>query len=509
MADAKKIKTALISVFHKDNGLDRIVKNLASDGVKIISTGGTQRWIESLGVDCASVEELTTYPSILGGRVKTLHPKVFGGILGRRDLSEDKEQMAKYDIPEIDLVIVDLYPFCETVASGASEQDIIEKIDIGGISLIRAAAKNFKDVVIVASQEQYKPLEEILSKSGAVTTLDERKFFAREAFKVSSGYDSAIFSYFDDEENSALRVAEDESMHLRYGENPHQKGTFYGKFNDLFEQIHGKEISYNNLLDVDAAVSLISEFPDDVTFVIMKHNNACGVATRKTLLEAWTDALAGDPVSAFGGVFVTNAKVDKESAEEINKLFFEILIAPGFDNDALEILESKKNRILLIQKQKNFGTKQVRTVLNGYLVQDRDLSVQTETDLEPMTDKKPTNEEVKDMLFANKIVKNSKSNSIVLAKNGQLIASGVGQTSRVDALKQAIEKANSFGFDLKGAVMASDAFFPFGDCVEIAHKAGVTAVIQPGGSIRDSESVDYCNKNGVAMVKTGVRHFKH
>ncbi len=509
MADTKKIKTALVSVFHKDDHLDEIVKSLAADGVKFLSTGGTQKFIESLGIDCQAVESLTTYPSILGGRVKTLHPKVFGGILGRRDNVGDQEQMKQYEIPEIDLVIVDLYPFEQTVASGAADQDIIEKIDIGGISLIRAAAKNFNDVVIVASKGQYKELYDIVKEQGACTTLDQRRHFAKEAFAVSSAYDSHIFSWFDKDEESAVRLAVDNAKHLRYGENPHQKGAFYGNFEDYFEQIHGKEISYNNLLDVDAAVALISEFPDDVTFVIMKHNNACGIATRKTLLEAWTAALACDPVSAFGGVFITNKPIDKATAEEINKLFFEILIAPAFDADALPVLEQKKNRILLIQKRFDLSKKQCRSVLNGVLVQDRDLDIETEANLEPMTNKQPTAEEVKDLLFANKVVKNSKSNSIVLAKNGQLCASGVGQTSRVDALKQAIEKARSFNFDLNGAVMASDAFFPFGDCVQLAHEAGITAVIQPGGSVRDQESVDYCNQHDVAMVKTGIRHFKH
>lgn len=509
MSENKRIKTALISVFHKDDGLDEIVKALAADGVKFLSTGGTQKFIEELGFPCEAVEDVTGYPSILGGRVKTLHPKVFGGILGRRENAGDVEQMSKYEIDPIDLVIVDLYPFSATVASGASDADIIEKIDIGGISLIRAAAKNFKDVVIVASKGQYGKLLDILKSQGAETTLDQRRHFAKEAFMVSSGYDSDIFGWFDGEEGSAVRLSKDGAKHLRYGENPHQKGAFYGDFDDYFDQIHGKEISYNNLLDVDAAVSLIEEFKEDVTMVIMKHNNACGVATRKTLLEAWEAALACDPVSAFGGVFITNVEVDARSAEEMNKLFFEILIAPSFSKEALEILESKKNRILLIQKRHDLSKMQYRSVLNGVLVQERDLNIESEADLEPMTDKKPTAEEVKDMLFANKVVKNSKSNSIVLAKGGQLMASGVGQTSRVDALKQAIEKAKSFGFDLSGAVMASDAFFPFGDCVQLAHEAGVTAVIQPGGSIRDQESVDYCNANGVAMVKTGVRHFKH
>lgn len=508
MADAKKIKTALISVFNKD-GLDEILSLLNKDGVKFLSTGGTKSFIESLGYQCDAVEALTGYPSILGGRVKTLHPKVFGGILNRRDNSGDKEQIATYEIPEIDLVIVDLYPFVDTVASGASDADIIEKIDIGGISLIRAAAKNYKDVVIVASKDQYAPLAEMLKKQGAESNLAQRRWFAKEAFSVSSSYDSSIFSYFDDDETpSALRVAIDGSKPMRYGENPHQKGVFFGDLDAMFEKLHGKEISYNNLLDIDAAVSLISEF-NEPTFAVLKHNNACGLATRSTVLDAWKDALAGDPVSAFGGVLITNRAIDAATAEEINKIFFEVVIAPAYDEDALKILEQKKNRIILVQKIKNATKKQVRTVLNGALVQDRDLKVETSDDLTQVTEKAVTPEQVADLLFANKIVKHSKSNAIVLAKNGQLCASGVGQTSRVDALKQAIAKAQSFGFDLNGAVMASDAFFPFPDCVQIAHEAGINAVIQPGGSVRDNESIDYCNANGVAMVTTGIRHFKH
>ena len=510
MADSKKIKTALISVYHKE-GLDSILSMLHADKVEFLSTGGTKSFIESLGYPCKAVEDLTTYPSILGGRVKTLHPKVFGGILNRRDNESDKEQIAQYEIPEIDLVIVDLYPFEETVASGASHADIIEKIDIGGISLIRAGAKNFNDVVIVASKAQYAPLAEILGKKGAETTLKERQFFAREAFKVSSGYDTAIFNYFDSLEPdapSALRVAFDDKKHLRYGENPHQAGAFFGRFDDLFEQLHGKEISYNNLLDIDAAVSLIHGFTD-TPFAILKHNNACGLATRPTILEAWKDALAGDPVSAFGGVLVANREIDAPTAEEINKIFFEVVIAPAYTEDALAILKQKKNRIILLQKAPLATKLQFRSVLNGALAQERDLKIETPEDLTPVTTVKPTDKQIADMLFANKIVKHSKSNAIVLAKDGQLYASGVGQTSRVDALKQAIEKAKSFNFDLNGAAMASDAFFPFADCVEIAHKAGIDAVIQPGGSIRDNESVDYCNANGVAMVTTGFRHFKH
>lgn len=508
MADNKKIKTALISVFHKD-GLDEMLKLLNGYGVKFLSTGGTKSFIESLGYSCDAVEDLTGYPSILGGRVKTLHPKVFGGILNRRDNEGDRAQIAKYEIPEIDLVVVDLYPFEETVASGASEADIIEKIDIGGISLIRAAAKNYNDVVIVASKHQYAPLCRILAENGdAVTSLADRRFFAKEAFGVSSLYDSAIFNYFDEDDASAFRAAVDGVSHLRYGENPHQKGKFFGRFDDMFEKLHGKEISYNNLLDIDAAVNLISDFTEP-TFAILKHNNACGIASRPSVLEAWKDALAGDPVSAFGGVLITNGEVDAATAEEMHKIFFEVCIAPSYTDDALKILEQKKNRIILVLKKIDLPKEQYRSVLNGVLRQDKDTYVESVSDLKQVTDKAVSPEQVEDLLFANKVVKHSKSNSIVLAKNKQLLASGVGQTSRVDALRQAIEKAHSFDFDLKGSVMASDAFFPFADCVEIAHKAGVTAIIQPGGSIRDNDSVDYCNKNGLAMVMTGVRHFKH
>ena len=440
--------------------------------------------------------------------MKTLHPKVFGGILARRENEGDQAQLAQYEIPEIDLVIVDLYPFEETVASGADEQSIIEKIDIGGISLIRAAAKNFKDVVIVASKHQYTPLLNLLNEKGAETSLEDRKWFAKEAFAVSSGYDSAIFNYFDNREGSYFRVAIDQPMHLRYGENPHQKGLFYGQFNNMFDQLHGKEISYNNLLDIDAAVNLIDEF-DELTFAILKHNNACGVASRSNVVDAWKDALAGDPVSAFGGILITNTTINKEAAEEINKIFFEVIIAPAYDADALAILEQKKNRIVLVRKECKTCPMQFRSLLNGALMQEKDLSIQTESDLVAMTEKQPSAKEVEDLLFANKIVKNSKSNAITLVKNKQLCASGIGQTSRVDSLKQAIEKAHSFNFDLQGAVMASDAFFPFPDCVEIADKVGITAVIQPGGSIKDELSVAYCNEHNIAMVKTGVRHFKH
>lgn len=507
MSGLKKIKTALVSVYHKE-GLDEIITKLHEDGVEFLSTGGTRQFIESLGYPCKAVEDLTSYPSILGGRVKTLHPKVFGGILCRRELEQDRQQIEEYEIPEIDLVIVDLYPFEATVASGADEATVVEKIDIGGISLIRAAAKNYNDVVIVASQLQYKPLLDMLMEHGATSSLEERRWMAKEAFAVSSHYDSAIFNYFDGVENSAFRCSANDQKALRYGENPHQKGFFYGNLDAIFDQIHGKEISYNNLLDINAAVELIDEF-EDLTFAVLKHNNACGLASRPTVLEAWKDALAGDPVSAYGGVLITNAVIDREAAAEIDKIFFEVIIAPDYDVDALEILGQKKNRIILVRKEQKLPKTQFRSLLNGVLVQERDLNIETTADLKTVTNTIPTEQEISDMLFANKIVKNSKSNAIVLAKGKQLLASGVGQTSRVDALKQAIEKAKAFGFELEGAVMASDAFFPFPDCVEIAHKEGVKAVIQPGGSVRDQQTFDYCNEHGVAMVTTGIRHFKH
>ncbi|MDR3220254.1 MAG: bifunctional phosphoribosylaminoimidazolecarboxamide formyltransferase/IMP cyclohydrolase [Dysgonamonadaceae bacterium] len=507
MSISGKIKSALISVFHKD-GLDEILEKLNRGGVKFYSTGGTRDFIESLGYPCEAVESLTGYPSILGGRVKTLHPKVFGGILNRRDNASDKQQIEQYEIPEIDLVIVDLYPFRETVASTADNNEIIEKIDIGGISLIRAAAKNYQDVIIVASKEQYGPLDNLLSENGPVSTLEERKWFAKEAFAVSAAYDAAIFNYFDEAEGSHFRFAEDNVKNLRYGENPHQKGVFYGDFEAIFEQLQGKEISYNNLLDIDAAVTLLSEF-DELTFAVLKHNNACGIASRPTVKEAWEAALAGDPISAFGGILICNAPIDKEAAEEINKVFFEVIIAPDYDTSALSVLMQKKNRIILIQKEHPLLKSQFRSLLNGVLTQDKDLSIETEADLKVVSQKAPTEQEIEDLLFANKVVKNTKSNAIVLVKNKQLCAGGTGQTSRVDALKQALAKATSFGFDLQGAVMASDAFFPFPDCVEIAHEAGITAVIQPGGSIKDDLSIEYCNKNDIAMVMTGIRHFKH
>ncbi|MCC7050161.1 MAG: bifunctional phosphoribosylaminoimidazolecarboxamide formyltransferase/IMP cyclohydrolase [Bacteroidia bacterium] len=504
----KKIKNALISVFYKDN-LEPVVKQLHSLGVNIFSTGGTQKFIEDLTIPVTPVEDLTAYPSILGGRVKTLHPKIFGGILGRRELQSDIAQLEEFEIPEIDLVIVDLYPFEETVKSGASEQDIIEKIDIGGISLIRAGAKNYKDVLIVSNRNQYLTLLNLLTDKQGFTDSNDRKQFAREAFNVTSHYDTAIFNYFNStEETVAFKQSVSESKVLRYGENPHQKGIFYGRLNNIFDQLSGKELSYNNLLDVDAAVNLMAEFTD-TTFAILKHNNACGVASRNTVLEAWKDALAGDSVSAFGGILITNVEVDEVTAAEINKLFFEVIIAPAYQPAALQLLKSKANRIILVQKKTELPTKSFRTLLNGVIEQDKDLKTETAANLTPVTEQKPSNEQIADLLFANKLVKHTKSNTIVLAKNKQLIASGTGQTSRVDALKQAITKAKSFSFNLNGAVMASDAFFPFADCVEIAHNEGINTVIQPGGSIKDKDSIDYCNQHQMAMVFTGTRHFKH
>ncbi|MBN2667902.1 MAG: bifunctional phosphoribosylaminoimidazolecarboxamide formyltransferase/IMP cyclohydrolase [Bacteroidales bacterium] len=504
----KSIKSALISVFHKEN-LDEIVRELIKNDVTLYSTGGTQAFLESLGAKVIAVESLTDYPSILGGRVKTLHPKVFGGILNRRDNSGDQQQIEEYQIPEIDLVIVDLYPFEATVASKSPEQDIIEKIDIGGISLIRAAAKNFKDVAIVASQSQYRTFLEMYLENNGATTIEQRRQLAAGAFAVSSHYDSAIFNYFNEKENlNEFRESTTVSRSLRYGENPHQEARFYGDFDAMFEQLHGKEVSYNNLLDIDAAVNLIDDF-SETTFAILKHNNACGLASRNEKVQAWKDALAGDPVSAFGGIVVTNVEIDKAVAEEMNTLFMEVCIAPSYTNDALEILKSKKNRILLVRKSVELPKKTFRTALNGILYQDKDIKVETVNDLKTVTKKAPTEQEVVDLLFANKLVKHTKSNTIVLAKNGQLLASGTGQTSRIDALKQAVEKAKSFNFNLNGAVMASDAFFPFSDSVEIAKKAGITAVIQPGGSIKDQDSIDFCNENGMSMVFTGIRHFKH
>jgi len=507
MSEKRVIKNALISVFHKD-GLEPIVKKLNELGVTIYSTGGTQCFIEEQGIPVNRVEDLTSYPSILGGRVKTLHPNVFGGILSRRELASDKEQLEQYNIPEFDLVIVDLYPFEKTVASGAEEQDIIEKIDIGGISLIRAAAKNFKDVLIVSEMSQYSETLEILNSNGASSTMDERRNFAATAFNVSSHYDTAIFKYFNTKNTSAFKISIREEKTLRYGENPHQKGFFYGNLDAMFTKLNGKELSYNNLLDVDAAVNLIAEY-DETTFVVLKHNNACGLASRPNLLDAWTAALAGDPTSAFGGVLITNKEVDLATAEEINKLFYEVLIAPSFAGDALELLKGKKNRVLLQQNEVALPKVQFRTALNGVLHQDKDLKSDAITDMVTATELIPTQQQLTDLVFASKVCKHTKSNTIVFAKEKQLFASGVGQTSRVDALKQAVDKANNFGFSLNGCVMASDAFFPFPDCVELADNSGIKAIIQPGGSIKDQLSIDYCNKNNMSMVLTGTRHFKH
>ncbi|WP_275316479.1 bifunctional phosphoribosylaminoimidazolecarboxamide formyltransferase/IMP cyclohydrolase [Tenacibaculum bernardetii] len=508
MNNTKTIKSALISVFHKD-GLAPIVKKLNDLGVTIYSTGGTEKFIKDLGINVVPVEEVTSYPSILGGRVKTLHPKVFGGILNRQDHEGDVTEMQEYNIPQLDLVIVDLYPFEKTVASGAPEQDIIEKIDIGGISLIRAAAKNFKDTVLVSSMEQYSDFLNLITESNGNTSISDRKKLAAKAFNISSHYDTAIFNYFNEDE-VVYKASETNSKTLRYGENPHQKGYFFGDLEAMFDKLHGKELSYNNLLDVDAAVNLMNEFSGEApTFAILKHNNACGFAQRKTIHQAYVDALAGDPTSAFGGVLISNTKINKVTAEEIHKLFCEVVIAPSYDSDALEILKGKKNRVLLIQKAVTLPTQTVRTALNGVLIQDKDNITDKLEDLSYPTNTKPSESELDDLLFASKLCKNTKSNTIILVKNKQLLAGGTGQTSRVDALKQAIDKATSFNFDLKGAVMASDAFFPFPDCVEIANNAGIQSVIQPGGSIKDQLSIDYCNNNNVSMVFTGTRHFKH
>ncbi len=496
-----KIQSALISVFYKE-GLDTLAQTLHDQGIKIYSTGGTRKFIEDLNIPVVAIEDLTSYPSILGGRVKTLHPKVFGGILARREESKDMEELGQYAIPTFDLVIVDLYPFNETVANGGTETDIIEKIDIGGISLIRAAAKNFKYTTIISDKSDYSKLENILISQKGELNMEQRKSFASKAFYVSSNYDGDIADWFDGKTKTTLR----------YGENPHQEAYFKGNLEECFEKIQGKDLSYNNLLDVDSAVSLLSEFDvnDGSTFLIIKHNNACGLATRKTVFDAWTDALAGDPVSAFGGILACNHTIDGQTATEINKLFFEVLMAPDFTTEAKSILAAKGNRILLkIQPSLSMNEILVRTALNGELVQVRDNSTEKSSQMKSVTKTQPTEDELKDLEFAVKVVKQTKSNTIVLAKNQQLLASGTGQTSRVDALLQAIEKANKFGFDLRGAVMASDAFFPFPDCVEIADQSGITVVVQPGGSLKDQASIDYCDDNQMAMVFTGVRHFKH
>lgn len=504
----KRIKSALISVYYKE-GLEQIVRLLDDLKVKLYSTGGTFSFISSLGINAEKVEDLTGYPSILGGRVKTLHPSVFGGILARRENTNDLEQLDEYRIPEIDLVIVDLYPFEKTVQSTDNEDDIIEKIDIGGISLIRAGAKNYKDVLIVSSVKQYPGLLKLLSEKKGVTSIEDRRHYAAEAFMISSHYDTAIFKYFNRKEGiDVFRESINEAYSLRYGENPHQKGIYFGDPGRFFDKLHGKEISYNNLLDIDAAVNLIDEF-DETTFVIIKHNNACGAASRSNPLDAWKDALACDPVSAFGGVIVTNTEVDEITASEIDKLFFEIIIAPGYSQEALEILTRKKNRIILKLKEAQKSRSVFRSLLDGVLWQEKDLASEQADDMKPVTDTIPDPEQTRDLIFANKIVKHSKSNAIVIAKNSQLYASGVGQTSRVDALRQAIEKAHGFGFDLNGTVLASDAYFPFADSAEIAHKAGIKAIVEPGGSVRDKDTIDYCASNGIALVFTGIRHFKH
>jgi len=510
MAQSIKIKNALISVFYKD-GLAEIAKELEAQNVQIYSTGGTQKFLEELNIQVKAVEELTSYPSILGGRVKTLHPKVFGGILARRLNESDQNQLKEFDIPEFDLVIVNLYPFEETLANGGTEEEIIEKIDIGGVSLIRAAAKNFKDVLTVSSREQYTEILELLKTKNGETSIADRKHFALKSFDISSHYDAKIFDYFNSEnEVKSLKLSERNDNSLRYGENPHQSASFFGDLEGIFTKLNGKDLSYNNLLDVDAAVNLIAEFKNaQPTFVILKHNNACGIATRKTMTEAYDGALAGDPISAFGGVLICNDKLDKNTADKINALFCEVVIAPSYEEGAVEILKQKKNRIVLKQHQTELPKKLVRSALNGYLVQDKDMATENKADFEVVTNAEPTDQEKEDLVFAAKLVKNTKSNAIVFAKGGQLLGSGTGQTSRVDALQQAIQKANHFGFDLKGAVMASDAFFPFPDCVEIAFKAGVSAVVQPGGSIKDKLSIDYCNDHNMKMVFTGVRHFKH
>ena len=504
----KKITSALISVFDK-NGLESIIKELVDNRVTLYSTGGTETFIKNLGYQVNSVEGLTGYPSILGGRVKTLHPKVFGGILNRAENLSDKEELDEFEIPSFDLVIVDLYPFEKTVASNVSESEIIEKIDIGGIALIRAAAKNFRDIFCISDKEDYTEFLKIFKNSKGSPSLKDRKLFALKAFNTSSHYDTAIFNYFNENQN-ALKLSFKSSRKLRYGENPHQKGLFYGPLSELLEQIHGKEISYNNLLDIDAAINLMSEFYDGKpAFGILKHNNACGFSVREEISEAYKDALAGDPISAFGGVLISNSNVDLETAKEINNLFFEVIIGPSYSNEAIKLLKEKKNRIILIQKETKLPKENIRSCLNGVLLQDKDFKTDKEVDLKTVTKLNPSNREIQDLIFASKICKHTKSNTIVLAKNQQLLASGTGQTSRIDALHQAINKAKSFGFELKDSVMASDAFFPFPDCVEIANNEGIKSVIQPGGSIKDNLSIEFCNSNKMSMVLTGTRHFKH
>ncbi len=504
-----KIKSALVSVYHKDN-LEPIIRALHENGVVLYSTGGTHSYIESLGIPVEAVEELTSYPSILDGRVKTLHPKIFGGLLARREAGH-LAQLAEYDIPLLDLVIVDLYPFEETVAATKDEREIIEKIDIGGISLIRAAAKNFNDVVCIASKDEYDLFYTLLKEKNGHTSIEDRKELARRAFKVSSHYDAKIFGYFNEGSGDIVfKQSVHQSTPLRYGENPHQNAVFYGDFEAMFEKLNGKEVSYNNLVDIDAAVGFMGEFRhDEPTFAVLKHTNACGVATRSTILEAWKCALASDPVSAFGGVLIANTTIDEATAEEINKLFYEVLIAPNFTPEALAILTTKKQRTLLKIKDFYVQKRTFRSLLNGVIEQDYDLKTEGFDDLKVITKHEPTLSEAKDILYAIKCVKHLKSNGIALVKDRQMIGMGCGQTSRVDSLQHAINKARSFGFDLNGAVMASEAFFPFPDCVEIAYRVGITAVSQPGGSVKDKDSIDYCDSVGLAMVMTGIRHFKH
>jgi len=506
---SKPIRSALISVYYKEQ-LAPVVTKLNELGVTIYSTGGTQKFIEDLGLPVLAVEELTGYPSILGGRVKTLHPKVFGGILGRRDQSQDVDQLESYEIPAIDLVIVDLYPFEETVTSGAKDQDIIEKIDIGGISLIRAAAKNYQDVLTISSREQYQPLIELLDVDQGYSSLQERKQFAAYAFDISSHYDTQIFNYFNQDIGiPRLKISERSNRKLRYGENPHQEGYFFGELENMFDQLHGKELSYNNLVDIEAAVALISEFSDEPTFAILKHTNACGIASAEDITIAYEKAFEADTISAFGGILISNKEITISAAEAMKDLFFEVIIAPAFSTSALELLKKKKNRIILSQKSQIEEKTLIKSLLNGHILQERDSKTDRSEDFQNVCTRQATTMEINAMIFASKVAKHTKSNTIVLAKNNQLLASGVGQTSRVDALKQAIDKARRFGFDLNGAVMASDAFFPFPDCVEIASKEGIVAVIQPGGSIRDQASIDYCNSQNMSMVLTGIRHFKH
>jgi phosphoribosylaminoimidazolecarboxamide formyltransferase/IMP cyclohydrolase len=502
MSEQSSAPVALISVFYKDH-LDTLAQALVNKGYRLLSTGGTRKFLEDLGHEVIAVEDLTSYPSILGGRVKTLHPKVFGGILGRRNVKSDLEQMQEFGLPSIDIVVVDLYPFEETLASGANHDDIIEKIDIGGISLIRAAAKNYSDTWIIPSRDYYAQAEAVLNNDSLNSEV--RKEFAAAAFRISSAYDTHIEAYLS---GSYQNLILGEEHGLRYGENPHQKGTFFGKMEDVFEKLHGKELSYNNLLDADAAVNLIREF-DETTVAVLKHNNACGIASRESVLDSWNDALSGDPVSAFGGVLISNREIDGATAEQMHKIFFEIVLAPSYSTEALDILKQKKNRIIVVLKDFEMPKMQYRTLLNGVLAQEKDHHTDAEADLKTATKLAPSNTEIEDLIFASKICKHTKSNTIILAKNKQLLAGGTGQTSRVDALMQAITKAQTFEFDLENAVMASDAFFPFPDCVEIAHKAGVRSVIQPGGSIKDQLSIDFCDNHNMKMVFTGVRHFKH